>query len=127
MIQNLNTFSQNSNGNIVAYKNPQGKYAALAQFIINNCQSQGRLYNNKIAIASSGRFAVEIAKVCQQRGINFLPLLGNYPFAFRISCTTSASHKLRCPHARKAERRRLGSRVFLRPLAVTRVGHLYRD
>lgn len=78
MIQNLNTFSQNTNGNIVAYKNPQGKYAALAQFIINNCQSQGRLYNNKIAIASSGRFAVEIAKVCQQRGINFLPLLGNY-------------------------------------------------
>ena len=78
MIQNLNILNENNNGNIIAYKNPKGKNTALAEYIINICQQQGRLYNNKLSISSSGRFAVEIAKVCKQRGIDFLPILGTY-------------------------------------------------
>lgn len=78
MIINLNTFIENETGNIVAYKNPKGKNAALAEYIVNVCQMQGRLSNNKLTIASSGRFAVEIAKVCRQKNIDFLPILGVY-------------------------------------------------
>lgn len=78
MIINLNAFAENANGTIQAYKNPKGKNAALAEYIVNACQSQGRLLNNKLSIASSGRFAVEIAKVCRQKNIDFLPILGVY-------------------------------------------------
>lgn len=78
MIKSLNIFMENCNGNIYAYKNPKGKNAALAEYIVDTCQRQGRLFNNKLSIASSGRFAVEVAKVCKQRGINFLPILGKF-------------------------------------------------
>ena len=78
MIKNLNIFMENCNGNIYAYKNPKGKNAAWAEYIVDTCQRQGRLFNNKLSIASSGRFAVEVAKVCKQRGINFLPILGKF-------------------------------------------------
>lgn len=80
MIKNLNEFIENDKikGNIFAYKNPNGKNTALANFIVETCLHQGRLINNKLAIASSGRFAVEVAKACKARNINFLPILGIY-------------------------------------------------
>ena len=80
MIINLNKFAEEENisGNILAYKNPKGKNAALSEYIVNVCQSRGRLANNKLSIASSGRFAAEIAKVCRQKNIDFLPILGVY-------------------------------------------------
>lgn len=85
MILNLTSFLENTPGSLFAYKKPTGKNHSLAEHIINTCQQQGRLYSNKFSIASSGRFAVEIAKICKMLGIDFLPILGKFedPLSFK--------------------------------------------
>ena len=85
MILNLTSFLENTPGSIYAYKKQNGKNQSLAEHIIITCKNQGRLYNNKFSIASSGRFAVEIAKKCKQYGIDFLPILGKFedPLSFK--------------------------------------------
>ena len=103
MITNLNSFNQNGTGTILAYKNPRGKNAALAEYIVNTCQLQGRLFNNKLSIASSGRFAVEIAKVCKQKNIDFLPILGVYEDTVSFNIINSLGFNIdRTPSNEKA-------------------------
>ena len=103
MITNLNIFNPTDNGTIYAYKNPKGKNTALAEYIVNACQVHGRLNNNKLSIASSGRFAVEIAKVCKQKNIDFLPILGVYEDTVSFNIINSLGFNIdRTPSQEKA-------------------------